>query len=118
MAILTLDLVLTAAKTGFCRVDSMCSSFYVSTFLRVGRPARDLDAELFSIFGIEPLPTLELHRLGPGDAPNGISAQKPIQSIESNVPPGRAHGDETAIDFVPKRQARAGTTSFELPSGI
>jgi hypothetical protein len=39
---------------------------------------------------VEPLPA-ELHRLASNDAANGSSAEKVIQNIETNVPPGSTH---------------------------
>src|SRR5262249_30254230 len=40
-----------------------------------------------------PLPAAELHRLGTNDAADGGSAEKVIQHIEANVPPGSTHRD-------------------------
>src|SRR5215813_8159202 len=99
-------MVLTATKAVFCRVDSM-----VLSSLR-------FNAELLCVLGIQSLPTAELHRVGTNDAADGSSAEKVIQNIEANVPPGSTHRDEAAIDVGPQRQARAATNGFELPPHI
>src|SRR3954465_12416882 len=77
-----------------------------------------LNGELLCILGVQSLPALELHRLGTNDATDGGSAEKVIQNIEANVPPGSTHRDEAAIDVGPQRQARAATRRFECPSHI
>ena len=60
----------------------------------------------------------ELHSFGADDASDGSSAQKVIQNIETNVPPGSTHCDEAATDVGPQSQARAATNGFELPPHI
>ena len=55
-----------------------------------GWPARNFDTELLGVLQIEPMPT-ELHRLASNDAAEGSSAEKVIQNIETNVPPGSTH---------------------------
>src|SRR5215472_9121252 len=85
---------------------------------RLGRPVGRSNFELLCVFSVQPLPTGGLDRLSPGDAADGISAEKPIENIESNVPAGGAPGDETAIDVGPQRQARAATKAFEFPPDI
>src|SRR5438874_12752190 len=93
--------------------------FFLLSMLRgVGRPTGSLNAELLGVLRVQPLPAAELHGLGAGDAADGASAEKAIQNIESNVPPGSTHRDEATIDVVPQRQARAATKRFELPAGI
>src|SRR5207249_2676561 len=82
-----------------------------------GWPARNFDTELLGVLRIEPRPT-ELHRLASNDAADGSSAEKVIQNIETNVPPGSTHCDEAAIDVGPQRQARAATNGFEFPPHI
>src|SRR5437773_12245286 len=74
-----------------------------------------LNGELLCVLGVQSLPATELHRLGTNDAADGGSAEKVIQNIEANVPPGSTHRDETAIDVGPQRQARAATKGFEFP---
>ena len=54
----------------------------------------------------------------PAMRPIGRSAEKAIQDIETNVPPGSTHRDEAAIDVVPQRQARAAAEGFEFPPHI
>src|SRR5579864_7692742 len=66
----------------------------------------------------QPLPTGEVHGLRAGDASDGSSAQKVVENIETNVPPGSAHCDEAVTDVGPQRQARAATCGFEFPSHI
>src|ERR1700693_4693846 len=66
---------------------------------------------------MQPLPA-ELHGLGANEAADGSSTEKPIQNIETNVPPSSAHCDVAAIDVVPQRQARAATQGFELPPDV
>jgi len=55
-----------------------------------GWPARNFDTELLGVLRVEPRPT-ELHRLASNDAADGSSAEKVIQNIETNVPPGSTH---------------------------
>ena len=84
---------------------------------RLRRPVGRFNAELPGVLGVQSLPA-ELHGLGADDAADGSSAEKAIQNIETNVPPGSAHGDEAAIDVGPQRQARAATKGFEFPPHI
>src|ERR1700686_4517327 len=91
--------------------------FYLELLFRLRRAVGRFDTELLGVLGVEPRPT-ELHRLTTNDAADGSSAEKVIQNIETNVPPGSTHGDEAAIDVVPQRQARADTEGFELPPDI
>src|SRR6266699_3622012 len=89
-----------------------------STLLGVGRPVGRCNAELLCVLGVQPLPAAELHRVGTNHAADGSSAEKVIQNIETNVPPGSTHRDEAAIDVGPQRQARAATNGLELPPHI
>src|SRR6266536_3310285 len=109
--------VVTAAKSGFCRVDSMdCSSLECS---RRWLPTRGLDAELLCVLGVQSLPAAELHGIGADHASNGSSGQEPIQHVEADVPAGGAHRNEIAVDVVPKRQPRAaGSQRLELPADV
>src|SRR5271169_4754310 len=75
------------------------------------------DTELLGVLGVQSLPA-ELHGLATNDAAEGSSAEKVIQDIETNVPPGSTHGDEAAIDVGPQRQARAAVKGFEFPPHI
>src|SRR5947199_2047266 len=72
-----------------------------STLRGGGRPVGRFNAELLCVLGIQSLPAAELHRLGTNDAAEGGSAEKVIQHIEANVPPGSTHRDEAAIDVDP-----------------
>src|SRR5437879_268849 len=73
------------------------------------------DAELLCVLRVQSLPAAELHRVGTDDAADGRSAEKVIQNVEADVPPGGTHRDEAAIDVGPQRQARAATNGLELP---
>ena len=83
----------------------------------VGRPTGGLNAELLCVLGVQSLPAAELHGVGAGDAADGLSAEKPIQNIETNVPARGTPRDEAAIDVVPQRQARAATERLRVPTG-
>src|SRR4029077_10546560 len=74
--------------------------------------------ELFCVLSVQTLPAAELHGLRADHAAYWGSAQEVIKHIETNVPPGGAHGDEAAIDVGPQRQARAATNGFELPPHV
>src|SRR5713226_2111474 len=95
-----------------------CDPFDSRFLSRLGQPTGRLNAELPGVLGVQSLPAFELHGIGVDDAADGSSAQKAIQNIESNVPPGGAPRDEAAIDAVPQRQARAATKGFEFPPSI
>src|SRR5256885_5922831 len=77
-----------------------------------------VDTELLGVFRVQPPPAAEPHRVTGNDAADRSSAEKPIQHIETNVPPGGAHRDEAAIDVGPQGQARAGANGFEFPPHI
>src|SRR5437773_7365985 len=81
-------------------------------------PTGGLNSELLCVLGVQSLPALELHRLGTNDAADGSSAEKVIQHIETNVPPGSTHRDVAPIDVGPQRQARAATNGLELPPHV
>ncbi len=81
------------------------------------RPVGRFDTELLGVLGVQALPA-ELHGVRADDAAEGSSAEKMIQNIEANVPPGSTHRDETAIDVVPQRQTRAAADGFEFPPDI
>src|SRR5437879_4312881 len=81
-------------------------------------PTGGLNTELRCVLRVQSLPALELHRLGADDAADGSSAEKVIQNIETNVPPGSTHCDEAATDVGPQRHARAATQGFEFPTHI
>src|SRR6185369_481937 len=108
--VVALGVVLAATIAGFCRVDSMVSSSFASRFRGY--------AELLCVIGVQSLPAVKLHGVEADDAADGSAAEKVIQNIETNVPPGRTHCDEAAIDVVPERETCAATRGFELPSNI
>src|SRR6266436_2366832 len=80
----------------------------------LGRPVGRFNAELLCVFRVQSLPG-EFHRLRTNDASNGLTGQKPIQHIETNVPPGSTHRDEAVTDVGPQREARAANNGFEFP---
>jgi hypothetical protein len=80
---------------------------------------RGLNAELLGVLGVQSLPAAELHGLGADDASNGLTGEKPIQHIEADVPARGAHGNESTVDVVPKREPRAVTSQrFQLPADV
>src|SRR5215510_8332053 len=83
--------------------------FRPSLLRRLRRPAGRFETELLGVLGVQSLPAAELHGLGADNAADASSAEKVIQHIETNVPPGSTHRDEAAIDVGPQRQARAAT---------
>src|SRR5438552_4818639 len=85
---------------------------------RLRRPVRRFNTELLGVLRVQPLPAAELHRLTTNDAADGTSAEKVIQNIETNVPPGSTHCDEAPTDVGPQRQARAASKGFEFPPHI
>src|SRR5262249_17136661 len=85
---------------------------------RPRRSARCPKAELPRVLGVQPVPSLELHRVGSDDAADRIAAEQVIQHVEAEMPPGGTHRDEPAIDVGPQRQARAGADGFELPPHV
>src|SRR5882757_7367931 len=82
------------------------------------RPDGRLRTELLGVLGVQSLPAAELHRLWAGDAAHGSSAQKMIQNIETNVPPGSTHCDKAVTDVGPEREPRAPHNGFELPAHL
>src|SRR5215471_9694324 len=58
---------------------------------RLRRLVGRFDTELLGVLRVQPLPAAELQGLGADDASNGLTGEKPIQNIETNVPPGSAH---------------------------
>src|SRR5580700_7921129 len=93
-------------------------SFYSRLLSRLRRPVDHFNTELLGVLRVQPLPAAELHGVGANHAAEGSSAEKVIQHIEANVPPGSAHGDEAVTDVGRQRQARAATQVFEFPPHI
>jgi len=58
---------------------------------RLRWPAGRFNTELLGVLRVQPLPAGELHGLGADHACNGLTGQKLIQNIESNVPSGSTH---------------------------
>src|SRR3954471_5469741 len=84
---------------------------------RLWRPVGHCNTELLGVLRVQALPA-ELHCLGANDASKGSSAEKVIQDIETNVPPGSTHCDKAMTDVGPQRQARPATSWFEFPADI
>jgi hypothetical protein len=76
---------------GHCFCDQVLQSGRSRLLSRLRRPTWRFNAELLGVLGVQPLPAAELHRLGTNDAADGGSAEKVIQNIETNVPPGSTH---------------------------
>src|SRR5262249_54714862 len=74
--------------------------------------------ELAGVLRGQSLPALELHGFGAGDASDRLTREQPPQDVEADVPARGAPRDETAIDAVPQRQARAAAKGFEFPPDI
>src|SRR3989441_6998857 len=55
------------------------------------RATEGLNTELRCVLRVQSLPAAELHGVGADDAADGSSAEKVIQNIETNVPPGSTH---------------------------
>src|SRR5512140_3205672 len=85
----------------------------------IGLPFRfDLQAELFCVLGVETLPSFKLHGLGAGGGADGGAGEKVVQDVETDVPSGCTHRDETAIDAGPEREAGAAGEGFEFPAEV
>src|SRR5580698_3797132 len=69
---------------------------------RLRRPVGGFNTKLLGVLRVQPLPAAELHRVGANHAADGSSAEKVIQNIETNVPPGSTHGDEAVTDVGPQ----------------
>src|SRR4029077_13552348 len=85
---------------------------------RLRRPVRAFNTELLGVLRVQSLPAAELYRIGANEASDRGAAEKAIQNVETNVPPGSAHGDEAVTDVGPQRKARAANNGFEFPSHI
>src|SRR5260370_16687158 len=85
---------------------------------RLRRPVGRFNTELLGVLGVQSLPAAKLHRRGANHASNRSSAEKAIQNLETNVPPGSTHGDEAVTDVGPQRQACAANQGFEFPPHI
>src|SRR2546423_11586010 len=72
--------------------------------------------DLPGVFGTQPVPTFELHGIGADDAADGSSAEQAIKNIESDVPPGSAPRDVSAVHPLPPRQARPPRKRFRFPA--
>src|SRR4051794_40619844 len=115
MIALALGLALPVTRAGACSVHSIYSPSFDSRFSgRLSRVGR-FSAELFCVLRRQSLPAAELHRIRAGDAPDGHTAEKAIQNIESNVPARGAPRDEAAVDLVPQRQSGSGAGGCEFP---
>src|SRR5215831_16840100 len=91
----------------------VCHSLDSRLLIRLRRPAGWFDAELLGVLGVQSLPAAEFHGFRANHAADGSSAEKVVQNIETNVPPGSAHGDVGPANVGPQRQARAASKGFE-----
>src|SRR5579863_2338445 len=89
-----------------------------SILILLSRPTRLLTPELPGVLRAELLPGIDPRRVGPGEPSDGISAEHAIEHVKRDVPAGCAPRDESAIDAVPERQARAAAARLELPSDV
>src|SRR5512140_1367254 len=105
-------------SAGFCIVGSMFSSFDSRLLSRLRRRVGRLSGELPGVLRGQSLPGAELHRITTSNAADGSSAEKEIQNLEANVPPGGAPRDEASIDVVPEGETRAAARGFEFPPDI
>src|SRR5437667_994571 len=86
---------------------------------RARGPTGGLNAELLCVLGVQSLPAAELHGLGPDDASNGPTGEKPLQDIEADVPARRAHRYESPVDGVPKREpSAAASPRLQFPADV
>src|SRR5215470_6994746 len=95
---LDLHCFLSAVPCGVCGWCIVLPSLDSRILSRLRRAVRRFNAELLGVLGVQSLPAAELHGLGAGDAANGSPAEKVIQNVETNVPPGSTHGDKAATD--------------------
>src|SRR4051812_24649203 len=70
---------------------------------RLRRPVWGLDAELLCVLRVQSLPAAEPHRVGTDRASDRGSAEKAIEHIEADVPPGSTHRDVALVDVGPQR---------------
>src|SRR5947209_379937 len=85
----------------------------------VGRQTRRGDAEQLCVLAVQSLPPSQLHRVASDDAPNGLTAEKPVQHVEADVPPRSAHRNVATIDVVPEGETGAGSSPrLQLPADV
>lgn len=68
---------------------------------RLRLPIGRFDTKFPGVVCVQSLPAVKSHGIRPDDAPDGRSAEKVIQNIETNMPSGSTHRDEVALDIVP-----------------
>jgi hypothetical protein len=94
------------------------------TLCRALDPAKENNYALESLNGYIVLGCWELkrkfrfHSFAASHAADGSTAEQAIQNVEANVPARCAPTYNAAIDFVPKRQARASAKRFEFPPNV
>src|SRR5215470_2027242 len=96
----------------------VCHSLALRLLGRLRRPVWRFDAELLGVLGVQSLPAAEFHGFRANHAADGSSAEKVVQNIETNVPPGSAYGDVGPANVGPQRQASAASKGFEFPSHV
>src|SRR5579862_2230422 len=76
-------------------------------------------SEVLRVFGVQPLPALPLHEVGPGGAADRLVREECGEHVEADVPARGAHRDEPLVDVVPEREARAVVAGgLELPAHV
>src|SRR5581483_3974127 len=70
----------------------------------------------FCILGVQALEVRRPHCIRPDAASDGYAGEQMVEDVEGNMPSSGTHGDETAIDAGPQRQASATGERFEFPS--
>src|SRR5208282_6788252 len=100
------------------RSHSLCHPRRSRLLSRLRRPVGRFDTELLGVLRVQPLPAAVLHGVGANHAAEGLTGEKAIQNIKTNVPPGSAHCDEAVADVGPQREARALTQGFEFPPHV
>src|SRR5579871_5949080 len=81
-----------APGSGQTRTEMPSAAIHLDSRLlsRLRLPVGRFNTELLGILRVQPLPA-EPHRLAANDAADGSSAEKVIENIETNVPPGSTH---------------------------
>src|SRR5512143_3072889 len=77
-----------------------------------------LSGELLCILRVQFLPAAELQRIGTYNAAEWLSVEEVIEDVEADVPSGRAHRDEAAIDIGPQCEASSVSTRLKVPSHV
>src|ERR1700745_2715675 len=82
------------------------------------RPVDHFNTKELGVLGLQLVPAAELHGVGADEASDGMTAEKAIEHIEADVPPGCTHCDEAMADVGPEREARAAGGRLEFPAHV